>query len=196
MVESVLTQTLEPLPLQWPDLAGAAERVFSRALEVCARRMGLSDVQAAAAEVRQGNVTARMHCCAGIARQIAEALGSSEKNIRAIYAPDDDVPLQELCEGQGTQPKSTIDLFVWTRHKTAELDALIAAWDRALVKACQGMIGSQGQTSLLAVHVMDDAHIEEHFGAGLNGRLGTRLAVYWLRTVNQAVDVVYSRNGA
>jgi hypothetical protein len=196
MAESVLIHTLDPMPLQWPDLTGAAERVFDRALKVCATKMGLRDAHAAAAQVRQGNVTARIHCCAGIARQIAEALGSEERNIRAIYAPDDDVPLEALCEGEGTQHRSSVDLFVWTRHKTAKLDALVAAWDRALVKACQSMIGSQGQTSLLSVYVMDDAHIEQHFGAGQNGRLGTRLAVYWLQTVNQAVDIVYSQNGA
>jgi hypothetical protein len=195
MIESVLMRKEQVVPLSLPDLTGVAERVLNQALAFCASRMGLNSTQAAASEVRQGNVTARVHCCSGIARQVAEALGSSEQNVMAIYTPDQDLDLQTMCSDRETQPKSMVHLFVWMRRKTAAFDSLVTAWDRALVQVCKDTIGVQGQRSLLDVQVMDDAYLEQHFGAGRSKGMVTRLAVYWLRTMNQAVDVVYAREG-
>ena len=136
MTEAVLTQKDITLPLQLPDMTAVAERTLTWALELCAKRMGLMDgAQAAARHVRQGNVVARMHCCSSIARQIAESLGASEQNVRAIYAPDYDVLFWDLCSGEQTRDESMVHLLVWTRRKTAAFDSLVTAWDRALAQA-------------------------------------------------------------
>jgi hypothetical protein len=192
MIEPGLTWKMPTMPLPWPDMAAAAEHVLSRALELCAKRMGLDGAQAAADQVRQGNITARVHCCSGIARQIAESLGSSDQNVRAVYALDDDTLLREMCSNQETQYQSKVHLFVWMQHKTTALDSLVTAWDRALVQVCKDTIGAKGQTSLLDVQVMDDAHFEEHFAGRKKGMI-TRLAVYWLQTMDRTVDIVYTR---
>ena len=195
MTEAILTQKGAALALQLPDMTAVAERALTWALELCARRMGLDGPQAAAHHVRQGNAVARMHCCSGIAKQIAESLGASEQNVRAIYAPDYDVLFRDLCSDEEARDESMVRLLVWTRRKTAALDSLVTAWDRALAQACRDKIGSHGQVPLLDVQVIDDTDVEKHFGSGRNEALATRLAVYWMWTMNQVVDIVYARSG-
>ena len=41
------------------------------------------------------------------------------------------------------------------------------------------------------IHPADS--IEKHFGSGRSQRMPTRLAAYWMWTMNQAVDIVYAR---
>ena len=85
MTEAVLTQKDLTLSLQLPDMTAVAERALTWALELCARRMGLDGPQAAAYHVRQGNAVARMHCCASIAKQIAESLGALDRKIKRLH---------------------------------------------------------------------------------------------------------------
>jgi hypothetical protein len=181
--------------VQLPDVTAAAAHALTWALELCASRMGLDGPQTAARHVRQGNAVARMHCCSGIAKQVAESLGASEENIRAIYAPDYDILFQNLCSDKEAQDESMVRLLVWTQRKTAVLDSLVTAWDRALAQACRDKIGSHWQGPLLDVQVIDDTDVEKHFGSVRNESLATRLAVYWMSTMNQVVDIVYARSG-
>jgi hypothetical protein len=195
MTEAVLTRKEAKLPLQLPDLAATAERTLTWALESCARRMGLDDSQAAAQHVRQGNAVARLHCCSSIAKQVAESLGGAEQKVRAIYAPDYDILFQDLCSDVGSQDESMVRLLVWTQRQTEALGSLVTAWDRALAQACRDKIGSQGQAPMLDVQVMEDTDIEKHFGSRWSEGMTTRLAVYWMWTMNQVVDIVYDRRG-
>jgi hypothetical protein len=192
MTEAVLTHRDITMPLPLPDVTALAERVLTWALELCAKRMGLDGVQAAADRVRQGNTVARMHCCSSIARQVAESLGTSERNVQAIYAPDYDALFWDLCS-DAERSESMVRLLVWTRRKTSEFDSLVSAWDRALAQACSEKLGAHEQAPSLDVQVMDDTDLERHFGSGRRRGMATRLAVYWMRTMNQAVDIVYTR---
>jgi len=195
MAEAILARKEVTLSLPLPDMTAVAERALTWALESCARRMGLAGAQAAAHHVQQGDVVARVHCCSSIAKQVAESLGASEEGVRAIYAPDYDVLFEDLCSDKGAKDGSMVRLLVWTRHHTVALDALVAAWDRALAQACRDKIGSHGQAPSLDVHVMEDADIERHFGSGWSEGMTTRLAVYWMWSTNQVVDIVYDRSG-
>jgi hypothetical protein len=193
MTEAILEQREATLSLLLPDVAAAAERVLTLALESCASRMGLEDAQAAARHVRQGNVVACVHCCSSIAKQVAESLGASEQNIRAIYAPDYDVLFEDLCSDKSAGDKSTVRLLVWTRRQTSSLDSLVTAWDRALAEACREKIGPYGQAPSLEVQVLEDTDVAKHFGSRWHEGMTTRLAVYWMWTMNQVVDIVYDR---
>ncbi|MFN2229837.1 MAG: hypothetical protein ACK2VA_08715 [Anaerolineae bacterium] len=178
------------------DMTAVAERVLTRALESCARRMGLEGPQQAAYHVRNGSAVARMYYCSSMAKQVAECLGPSEQNIRAIYAPDYDVLFRDLSSDEEPQAEAMICLLVWTRLKTAALDSLVTAWKRALTEAYRDTIDSQGQVPLLEVQVMDDADVEKHLGSGWREGMATRLAVHWLWARKQAVNIVYDRKGA
>ena len=196
MTEAVLTQNNPMLSVQWPDLVAAAERVMTRALDLCAQRMGLADSTAAALCVRQGNAVARMHCCAGMTKQVAKALGSSDRNVRAVYTIDYDVAPQELCSGGETPDTSMVRLLVWTEHRSAAFDSLVSSWDRALVEACKNTIGIQQHTSLIDVHVIDDAEVGQHFRCDGCEHAPMRLAAYLLKTSNEAVEITYTRPSA
>jgi hypothetical protein len=193
MTEAVLTQKDTPLPLQRPDMTAVAERALTWALELCAKRMRLDGPQAAAHRVRQGDAVARMHCCSSIAKQVAASLGSSEQNVRAIYAPDYDGSFQDLCSGKGIADESMVHLLVWTQRRTPALDSLVTDWDRALARVCRDTFGTQERTPLLDVRVIADADVEKHFDSGWNKRAPMRLAAYMLWTTNQVVDVAYAR---
>jgi hypothetical protein len=193
MSKAVSTHKEATLPLS--DMTAVAGRVLTWALELCARRMGLDGPQTAAHYVRQGNVVARMYWCSSIAKQIAECLGASEQNVRAVYAPDYDVLFRDLCSNEEPRGESMVCLLVWTRRKSAALDSLVTAWECALAQACRDTIGSHGQAPLLDVEVMDDADVEKHLGSGWSEGMATRLAVHWLRARKQAVDIVYERRG-
>jgi hypothetical protein len=193
MTEAVLANKGLSPSLQWPDLPAAADRAINWALESCARLMDLDGPSAAAHQMQQGNAVARMHCCTSVTQEIAKALGTSEKNIRAVFAPDHDVLFEDLCSDAQAQHKPLVSLMVWTKIRTANLDSLVLAWDRALVKACRENIGAHNQTSLLDVHIVDDVEIQKCFGAGRGAVTATRLAVYWMWSTNQVVDIVYDR---
>jgi hypothetical protein len=178
------------------DLSAAAERAVARALESCAGRMGLEGPRQAAYQVRNGNAVARMYYCSSMAKQVAECLGASEQYIRAIYAPDYDVLFRGFCSNEEPREEAMVCLLVWTRLKTAALDSLVTAWERALTEACRDTIGPRGQASLLEVQVMDDTDVEKHLGSGWSEGMATRLAVHWLWARRQAVNIVYDRRSA
>ena len=59
------------LPPQLLDMSAAADRAVDLALESCAKLMNLDAASAAAYQIRQGNVVARMHCCTSVTQEIA-----------------------------------------------------------------------------------------------------------------------------
>ena len=179
--------------LQLPDMTAAAHRALDLALESCAKLMHLDDPLAAAYQIERGNAVARMHCCTSITQEIAQSLGALDQNVLAVFAPDYDVLFEYLCSEPQAQPKPMVRLMVWTRQKTAKLDALVAAWDRALVQACREKIGSNEQTSLLDVHIVDDGEIRKRLGTESSAMTPTRLAVHWMGSTHQVVDIVYDQ---
>lgn len=179
--------------VQLPDMTAAANRALDLAFESCARLMQLATPSAAAYQMQHGNAVARMHCCTSITREIAQSLGASDQNVRAIFAPDYDLLFQDLWSDTRTQPKPMVSLMVWTRQRTAKLGALVTAWDRALVQACRDRLGSDEQTPLLDVHIVDDIEIRQRLGADRSAMTATRLAVHWMGSTNQVVDIVYDQ---
>ena len=117
-------------------------------------------------------------------------MGSSDQNVKAIYAPEQD----GLGNGRSDEPM--VRLLVWTRRKTHAFDALVTAWESALCQACQDAIGLQHGTRLVDVQVMDDAYVAQHFGSIRNRCATARLAACLMRATNEMPDIVYEREGA
>ena len=171
-----LTAPATPLP----DVVAVATAAWTRALEACANRMGLEGLTAAADQVRQGNDIARMHCCHGLAEQMAASLRSSYQNIQAVYAPDCDGCPQSFCLDQAVHSVPLVHLLVWVHHKAPAIGLRAAALGNALASVCQGMIGIQERPSLLHAQVMSDVDFEGLFGAGRRERWSIQLQAHLL----------------
>ena len=122
------------------------------------------------------------------------ALGAAEEHVRAVYAPDYDVLFHDLCSDRGLQEQALVCLLVWTRQRTAALDALLTAWEPALARAYRDTIGLQRRAPVLDVQIVDDTDVEGRVGAGRQERQTTRLAVHWMWATNQVVDILYDRS--
>jgi hypothetical protein len=168
---SSMTQTemvrveFTPPPLQLPDAASMVETALAKALEFCAEKMGVDSHQAVVDHLRQGDSTACSYCHYGLAKQVAESLGTLDENVKAVYICDYDATPEDLCLGEATQA-SLVHLVVWARRKTGALNSLVAALDRALVQSYADLIGMRQLAHLLDVQVIDDADVENRVGYG------------------------------
>jgi hypothetical protein len=107
-----------------------------------------------------------MYCRHGIACEIAAAIGALDDRVRAVYTLDYDATPEDMCFGETARTTSLIHLIVWTRRKTAALDALTTALDRALVEVYGDLVGASGLATLLDVQVMDDFDVKSRSGYG------------------------------
>jgi len=142
--------------------------------------MGLESPKAAADQMRQGNNTARMHCCHGLAEQMAASLRSSYQNIQAVYAPYCDTCPQSFCLDQAVLSAPLVHLLIWAHQKTPAIGSRAAALGNALASVCQDMIGIRELPNLLHIQVIDDADLENLFGAGRRERWPIQLQAHLL----------------
>lgn len=154
------------MQMQPAEAGVAAEDVLAQALSYCACKMGLDGPQTVVERMRQGDGVACGYCLYSVAKQVAEAIGSLDRNVRAVYAFDCDATPEDECLGEVPRGVPLGHLLVWTQRKTAALRALIAAWDRALVRAYADLFGKGRLTSLLDVQVIDDADVGRRSGYG------------------------------
>lgn len=178
-------------PVQLADPADVAARAWTWALESCARRMGLAGTAAVADQMRQGNNTVRLHCCHGLAEQVAGSLWSSQENIQAVYAPECDACPQGFCLEDGDHHVPFVHLLIWARRKSPALGSRAAALGNALANACQDLIGMPDRPTVLRVQVIADADLEKLFGAGQRERWSTRLQA-WLLAMNEPAEALRS----
>jgi hypothetical protein len=97
---------------------------------------------------------------------VAQSLGALEKNIKGVYLLDDNVLPVDLSSSEMGQDTQRIHLLVWMEPETATFDPLVAALDRALVRGYLDVLGTNGMTALLDVHVIDDADVQKLIGYG------------------------------
>jgi hypothetical protein len=167
-------------PRQLSDALGVAQQAWTRALECCADRMGLASPEAAVNEMRQGNGRARMHCCHGLADEIAASLRLAHQNIQGVYAPDCDTCPQDLCLDTATLNTPFVHLLVWADKKTPALSSRTATLGNALARVCQESVGTQDLPTVLDVRVIQDADLEKLLGSGQKQRWSIRLQAYLL----------------
>jgi hypothetical protein len=170
----------EPL-LGPPDVAGTAKVVLTQALEYCAQKMRLGSWQIVISHLKKGDGTACEYCHYSVAKQVAEALGALDENIKGIYIYDYDATPQDLCFGEAGQALP-IHLIIWAQPKTAALNVLVETWNRALAQGYAEMIGGHQLAHVLDVQVVDDADVEKRLGHGaLLSSLHHRPVQVWRR---------------
>ncbi|MBC8444611.1 MAG: hypothetical protein H8D77_00650 [Chloroflexi bacterium] len=153
-------------PGESPSATEAIEGVLNEALVFCAQKMGMENHEAVVGLLRQRDRAACGYWLYRAAVQVASALGSMDRNVKAVYILDYDATPEDLCFGVSSQGSLVIHLIVWSEPRTAALCSLIAALDRALAQACTDLLVRPAVKSLLDAHVVDDADVEGCIGHG------------------------------
>ena len=179
--EAARTRPQQPLSLRLPDAISTSGIVLAQALEYCAQKLGLAGAQEAVERIKAGNPAACGYCHYSVAKQVAEALGALDQNVRAAYVYDYDATPQDLCFGETVQA-TPVHLLVWTERKTEALNSLVEALDQALARQLRNMLGNGPRTHVLDVQIVDDADVETRTGyGGLLSSLYHRPVKVWER---------------
>ena len=152
-------------PLHMPNAASTAEDVMNKALDFCARKMGVKDREAAISHLQQGDHRACEYCYYSIAQQVGAALGALDENVNAVYMFECEATPEDVCFGE-TKTAPLLHLLVWTHRKTEALNSLVAMLDRALVQKFAQLIGPPQLKYLLDVQIIDDEDAAERSGYG------------------------------
>lgn len=148
------------------DPVSMVESVVTKALKTSANKMGLGDVKALIARMKEGDSVAFNYYNYNIAKQLGEVLGSWDKNIRAVYAHDyDDATPEEACF-ENASPFSLVHMIIWAERKTKAADALVETIDRAMVQHHRHMLGLVNLEHVLDVQVIDDEDVRDRRGYG------------------------------
>lgn len=148
---------------QLPDASSAMEGALARALDFCAKKMGLPSVEVALERLRQGDTPAREYCHYSLAVQVAEALGALDDNVKSVSMYGYDATPEDLTLTEGARTP-IIHLIVWAVRRTEALHSVIAALDSALAHDYAGMVGPRRMAHLLDVQVITDADVERRVG--------------------------------
>lgn len=140
--------------------------LLAAVLDDCAQHTGTASRDAVVDYLRQGDDDTRQSFYRGLGQQVAQFLGTWDEDIKAVY----------LCHYASATEHARFDMFssivpihliVWTRRKTAALQAFIAAIDRALVQGVNGLCNDCQITRLLDTQFIDDADIKDQTGYGV-----------------------------
>jgi hypothetical protein len=168
-------------PAPQTDLPGLAERSAAQALSFCAQKMGL-DTASAVDRLRQNDRAACQYCMHSLAQQAARILGALDEHLKVAYELDYDATPDDVCFAETPSAPPLIHLIVWTARKTAASDALVSALDRALIQAYARLVDRPPWATMLDVHFVDDAEVENRSGYGaLFGSLHHRPIPIWQR---------------
>lgn len=163
-VQSTTTKQRTP-SYRLPDAVSTAEIALAQGMEYCARKMGLANAQEAVDRVREGDAAACGYCHYSVAKQVAEALGALDQNLRAAYVFDYDATPGDLCLGEAVQTMP-VHLLVWTERKTEALSSLVRALDQAMAQQLRDLLGRGPRAHVLDVQIVDDADVENRTGYG------------------------------
>ena len=173
MTEAPMTRPMEATDTQppatfhqLPDLNLTAEHAVAQAIEYCAHKMGLGCASEALRAIQHGDRLACAYCLYALAKQMGESIGAFDETVKAVYTLDYDATPEDLCFGSVAQKTPLIHLVVWTERKTAALDSLAAALDRAIVQSYGSVLGMNERASLLDVQLIDDEDVEGQVGYG------------------------------
>jgi hypothetical protein len=172
MTETLATKQAEGMGIrlaslpELPDINGIADDIFSDAMAFCARKIGVDRLEAVSDLLRQNDKTACGYCFYGLAKRVAASLGVMDENVRAVYVHDYDATPEDLCFGTLHQGAPLVHLIIWTERKTAALDSLIAALDRALARTYADLLDRPRIKGLLDAQMIDGVDIENRTGHG------------------------------
>jgi len=151
--------------LRLPDADSIAELALAQGMEYCAQKMGLADAQAAVELVQQGDRTACSYCHYSIATQVAENMGSLDKNVKAVYLFDCDATSDDVCLGS-VSTIIPLHLIARVDRKTDALTSLIESMNRALAEDVAAVLGTSPTAHVLHVETVDDQDVASRRGYG------------------------------
>ncbi len=146
------------------DPASTVESIVNKALKTSAGKMGLRDVKAVIACLKENDPVACSYCHYNVAKELGTVLGSWDKNIRAVYAYgyDDNTSAEECSENISLF--SLVHMIIWAERKTKALKALIEAIDHALVQHQRQLFALKELEHVLDVQVIDDVDVKSRTG--------------------------------
>jgi hypothetical protein len=147
------------------DVTSLAEAILTQALEFCATKLNLESYETAVERLQQGDNITFSYWRYGLAKKGAEYLGEWDEGIKAVYIFDFEATPEDICFAEVT-PDIIIHLIVWAQRKTAALNSLIGALDRALVRIHVELLHMPQLKHLLDVQVVDDRDVENRLGFG------------------------------
>jgi hypothetical protein len=154
------------LTVQPPSTDSTATHMVAETLSYCAQKMNLGARSHVLERLRHGDSTACSYCLYSLSKQVAEALGTQDDHIQAVYLFEHDATPQDGCFVDAMDPAPLLHLIVHVSRQTAALNALVAILDRALVRVWADTLDRKPQQSLLDVHVIDDTAVASHMGYG------------------------------
>ena len=152
-------------PLQMPNASSIAEDVTSKALDFCARKLGVDGPKAAAVCLSRRDYNALDYCHYSMAEQVGAALGSLDDNVQTVYMFDYDATAEDICFDESPFTP-LVHLLVRVERKTEALNALIAMLDRALARSYAKIVGPEGLQHLLDVQIIDTQDVAQRKGYG------------------------------
>ena len=146
-----------------PDASSSMEGAVARALDFCAKKMGLPTAEIALERMRQGDSAAREYCHYSLAGQVAEALGALDENVKSVSMYGYDATQDDLAFAEGPRAP-IIHLIVWATRRTGALHSLISALDGALAQEYASLVGPRRMAHLLDAQVITDEDVERRIG--------------------------------
>ena len=177
----VMDVEFSAIPFHLPDATSAAEDALAKALEFAAVQTAAPSTAAVLEAVRRGDTTAYQYTTYGLARQLAETLGSMDQNVTAVYLFDPDATIED--EMFGEQPRNlSVHLIVQVERKTKALASLVSGLDRALAQTLAPLMSAPRLAHVLDAQIVDTAEVRQRIGYGaLLSSLHHQALLVWQR---------------
>jgi len=141
--------------------------MMEEALVFCAAKTGAETKEKALDAIRQGDCSVCGYARYGLAKGIAQYLGSIDDTIKAVYVYE---PEYATADDQiaGSRLSSGINLLAWVGRKTAALNSIVACLDTALLEERKRLLCPEAiaECFSLDVKVADDDEVRRRRGYG------------------------------
>jgi len=145
------------------------EAMFDDAIESCAKKMGFNGRTQVLERMRCGDCSVCGYLRYGLAKGVAEYLGSVDDTARAIYMyePEQATSLDGPLPGRpGLSPG--ISLVAWVSRKSAAMSSVVASVSSALGEEYRKLVCPKANASCyqLDVQLTDDDEVQKRVGYG------------------------------
>jgi hypothetical protein len=147
------------------NLTGITETVLAQAIEYCAEKVQVDSAHTVIERLKEGDGQVCEYCNYSLAKQVAASLGELDDNVTAAYLYDYDTPAEDFSLGDFGRALP-IHMIIWTKRKTAALNAVVDTWDRALTERYAEVVGGHQPAHLLDVQVIDTTDVMKRIGYG------------------------------